>query len=181
MQHPSTPHQGHAEQNAAATAIFRQAAADGRHALNDAELRALLAGVGIRFDETPSPVHAPPGVEWRIGSRQHAGIRPRHQRRASAGRKGISRTLHCQKDRARVHAAAELTDAKDFLALSRRTLAYHRHAAAAVRGGWPLPDAQLEATFERLLALARSEAQQDAGAPFALAALTLDAVQAANG
>ena len=51
MQHPSTPHQGHAEQNAAVTKIFRQAAAEGRHALNRVELRALLAGVGIRFDE----------------------------------------------------------------------------------------------------------------------------------
>jgi acetate---CoA ligase (ADP-forming) len=176
MQRPSTPDRDPAAQGGAATAIFGGAAAGGRHALNNAELHALLAGVGIEFDETPSPMHAPRAVEWRIGldnTREFgfvisAGV---------GGPEGDLADVHCRKDRARVYAAAELTDAKDFLALSQRTLAYHRGAAAAVRAGWPLPDARLAATFERLLALARREAAQDVGTPFTLLTLTLDAVQ----
>jgi acyl-CoA synthetase (NDP forming) len=176
VQHPSTSHQENAAHDAAVTAIFRQAATEGRHALNGAELRGLLAGAGIGFDEAMPSTRESPDVEWqiRLDNTREFGIV------ISAGLGGPEGELsdaHCRKDRARVYAAAELTDAKDFLALSRRTLAYHRLAAAARRGGWSLPDAQLEATFERLLALARHHAPRSPGMPFELRQLTLEAAQ----
>ena len=148
----------------------------GRHTLNDAELHVLLADAGIDFDETPS-IHVVPDVELRIslantrefGMVISAGF---------GGPEGELADIHWRKDRARVYAAAELTDAKDFLALSRRTLAYRGLAAAAERGGAPPPDAQLEAAFARLLALAEQAGPRNAGTPFVLQRLTLDVVQA---
>ena len=54
-------------------------------------------------------------------------------------------------DRACVHASTELTDAQDFLARFRRTLAYQKLAAISERDGAPLPDARLEALFAHLV------------------------------
>ena len=79
--------------------------------------------------------------------------------------------------KAKRFSAAELTDAGDFLNLFRRTLAYQKLAAAAKRGGAPLPDERLKACFERLLALASCLSPVNPGAPFVLRALELDPVQ----
>jgi acyl-CoA synthetase (NDP forming) len=175
MQHPSMPGQGEMAETAAVAAIFRAAAADGRHALNDAELRALVAGAGIAFGDTASSGGAPSDVEWRfaLDNTREFGIV------VSAGLGGPEGELadaHCRTDRARVCAAVELTDAQDLLALTRRTLAYHRQAAAARRGAQPLPDAQLEALFGRLLAIAKCAMSGSAGVSFELRSLALDAV-----
>ena len=97
----------------------------------------------------------------------------------SAGLGGLDAELdegNFRKDRASVYAATELTDAEDFLGLFRRTLAYQKLASLAKRDGLPLPDAQLKACFERLLALANCYSPGNPEVPFVLRGLELDPV-----
>jgi len=176
--HPSPPEHDDAAAGASITALFDRAAADGRHALSESELITLLAELGLGF-AAAAPAEGSAAVALRIGldhTREFGLV-------VSAGLGGLDGELADEpgrKDRARVHAAVELTDAVDFLALFRRTLAYRKLAAIAGRDGRPPPDAQLEATFARVLALAGRFAPGDSAPPFVLRSLTLDAVQAAD-
>ena len=173
MQNPSRSDPDLASLNSAATAILRQAASGGRDNLNTAELAALLSSLAIGFKEAPAA--KPAAVELRISlnnTREFGMV-------LSAGLGGLDAELdesNFRKDRASVYAAAELTDAEDFLRLFRRTLAYQKLAGAAKRGGAPLPDERLKACFERLLALASCRFPDNSGAPFVLRALELDPV-----
>ncbi len=169
MRNASKSKPGAASSNSGIEAIFRRAAAAGRNALNSAELSALLAGLGIEFNEGSSPSAKSPAVEVRISlnnTREFGMV-------LSAGAGGLDATLderNFGKDRASVYAAAELTDAEDFLRLFRRTLAYQRMA----RQGQPTLDAQLAACFERLLALANAFAPGNPQAAFVLRSMELD-------
>ncbi len=153
--------------------IVRRAVSAGRRALDGAELKALLTGLGLDLDETGLPVVA----ELRItleNTREFGMV-------IGAGVGGVDAELgqgNFRKDRAEVQAAVDLTDADDFLALFRRTFAYQRLAAQAGRAGRPSPDALLSACFGRLIDLGRrlAEAEVEAGAG-AGAALTLARLQ----
>jgi acetate---CoA ligase (ADP-forming) len=171
---PSHSSRGGAQEGGALAALSRDAQAAGRRALDGAALRPLLDGLGIGFDETGAAI--PPGIDLRISlvnTREFGPV-------ISAGPGGLDGTLVEGDDgqgRDRVYAAAELTDAQDFLALFRRTLAYRRLAATAEREGRPCPDGELEASFAPLLALAGSLRTQGPAAPFALETLELDPVR----
>ncbi len=165
-------------QNSEVAAILGRAAEAGRNALNEAELEALFAALGIIYRADPK-AGSSSGVELRVSlnrTREFGMV-------ISAGLGGLDAGLdeaNFRKDRASVYAAIELTDAKDFLRLFRRTLAYQMLAGVAGRDGSGLPDAQLETCFERLLGLARAcadPAGAGAGAGFALQALELNPVQ----
>ena len=175
MQNPSKPDTGIAPLSSAATAIFWQAASAGRGTLNKAELGALLAGLAIRFEDDVSPAAKSPAVELRISlnnTREFGMV-------LSAGLGGLAAELdeaNFSKDRASVYAAAELTDADDFLYLFKRTLAYQKLAGAAKRDGAPLPDDKLKACFERLLALASCHSPDHPAPPLVPRALELDPV-----
>ena len=52
--------------SAGATAIFRQAASEGRDRLNAAELGALLSSLAIKFHKDAAPAEKLPAVELRI-------------------------------------------------------------------------------------------------------------------
>jgi acyl-CoA synthetase (NDP forming) len=175
MQNPSKSDPRVASPSSAATAIFRQAASEGRDRLNAAELGALLSSLAIKFREHASPAEKLPAVELRISlnnTREFGMV-------VSAGLGGLDAELdegNFRKDRASVYAATELTDAEDFLGLFRRTVAYQKLASLAKRDGLPLPDAQLKACFERLLALANCYSPGNPEAPFVLRGLELDPV-----
>ena len=175
MQNQTKSDPGGAALNASAGAIFRQAASGGRDALNRAELGALLSSLAIGFQEDVAPAAKQGAVELRISlnnTREFGMV-------LSAGLGGLEAELdesNFRKDRASVYAAAELTDAEDFLRLFMRTLAYQKLAGAAKRGGAPLPDAQLKACFERLLALASCHSPGNPAASLVLRALELDPV-----
>ena len=161
-------------QNSEFTAICGHAAAAGRTALNEAELDALLSALGVIYRADPKAAsHS--GVELRISlnnTREFGMV-------ISAGSGGLDAELdesNFRKDRASVYAAVELTDANDFLRLFKRTLAYQKLACVAKRDGSVLPDAQLEACFERLLGLANN-CLGNADAAFVLQALELNPVQ----
>ena len=147
-------------------------AAAGRQAPGAPELRSLLAGLGIELDAAAAPPAGAPAVELRLEldcTREFGFV-------IAAGCGGEAAPLlleHCRSGHARVHAAAELTDAADFLALFRRTLAYGQLAAAAAGDAKAPPDAQLEAVFGRLLALA-ADATARPEAPRVLQRLVLD-------
>ncbi len=156
-----------------ATDLLANAAAQGRSQLNATELQALLAGIGITLDS-----RAPAGAnELSIGlthTREFGLV-------LSAGLGGSDSELdlaNFRRDRACVHAAAELTDAADFLALFKRTLAYQKLAAEARRSGSAAPDAALQAGFAQLLALAKALGPAASGAPQVLQALELNPVLA---
>jgi acyl-CoA synthetase (NDP forming) len=155
-------------------AICKHATAAGRTALNEAELDALLSGLGIIYRSDPK-AGSTTGVELRISlnnTREFGMV-------VSAGLGGLDAELdecNFRKDRASVYAAIELTNAKDFLRLFRRTLAYQQLVCVAKRDGLALPDAQLEACFESLLGLAGS-CTGNADAGFELQALELNPVQ----
>jgi acyl-CoA synthetase (NDP forming) len=130
---------------------IRSAAANGQTAFDRNDLADLLAAIGASF--APTDASAATG-ELRISldnTREFGMV-------ISAGIGGTDAALdegNFRKDRASVYAVAELTDATDFLALFRRSIAYQRLAAAAKRSGGPLPDAALLACFEGMLALAQ--------------------------
>jgi len=155
--------------------MFRQIAAEARATLNDAELGTLLSSLGIAFNADAAPAGKSPDVALRLGlaNTREFGIV------ISAGGGGLEAELqddNFSKDRAAVYAIAELTDADDFLGLFRRTFAYQKLARIATRDGRRIPDEQLKAAFERMLALANCYSPSNPGAPFALRSLELDPV-----
>jgi len=176
VQRPSDSSTPVAAATSTASAIFREAASQARAALNDAELGALLAGLGLRFDASAPPPARTADVDLRIGIENTREFGPV----LSAGSGGLDAALgdgHFRKDRACVHAAVPLTDAADFLGLFRRTLAWRKLADIAERAGRPPPDAQLQAVFGQMLALARTCAPGNSDAPFVLQRLVLDPVR----
>ncbi|MDP1612117.1 MAG: CoA-binding protein [Sulfuritalea sp.] len=159
-----------------AASLFRQAAAAGRDMLDRTELDALLASLGMAFAEV-SPESRPPAVDLRISlnnTREFGMV-------ISAGMGGLDTDLdegNFKRDRASVYAATELTGAASFLALFKRTLAWQRLAAIARRDGRPLPEQQLQACFEALLALAAAYSPDNPKAPYVLRKLELNPAHA---
>ena len=155
-----------------ATALFGQASAAGRAALNSAELTALLSGLGLAFQEDAAPAAPSTAVDLRISlnnTREFGMV-------LSAGLGGLDAELdesNFRTDRASVYASTELTDAGEFLGQFRRTLAYQR----LDRKGQPPPDAQLQACFEQLLDLARGYAPGSPDAALVLRSLELNPVR----
>ena len=146
----------HASGGAAALEMLRKAKAAGRTALDQAELAALLGGLGIGLDAGAKPA----GADIRLGlanTREFGLV-------ISAGLGGIEAEISAgnfKRDRAVVHASVELTDAEDFLGLFRRTYAYQKLAAAARRAGRPSPDAVLAGCFGRMIELGRGLAANE--------------------
>jgi acyl-CoA synthetase (NDP forming) len=148
MNQASTTANGKSNVVPSALGLFRQAAAAGRQSLEQSELESLLAALGLVF----VPGDALPG-DLRISlnrTREFGMV-------LSAGLGGFDGELdegNFRRDRAAVHAAAELTDADDFLTLFKRTIAWQRLDAQASRAGDAPPDAALRACFATLLAFA---------------------------
>ena len=139
---------------AAVSAIFDQAAAAGRGVLDQAELERLLAHLGIpsNFDVAQPPAGGTADLSISLNRTREFGMV------LSAGFGGADGELdeiNFKRDRASIHAAVELTDAADFLALFRRTLAYTKLCVLSRRHGQVQPDAQLEDCFGRLIELGR--------------------------
>ena len=146
----NTAAQAHASLAAIAAALFAEAAAGGRDSLDQGGTAKLLGGLEIPLAAGlagPTPV----ALRIRLENTREFGMV------LSAGSGGLDAGLDASnfaRDRAAVHAAAELTDAAQFLQLFRRTLAWQKIAAAAARDGQPLLDGPLIACFGALLALA---------------------------
>ncbi len=174
MNNASQPRTSLSADATVATGLFRQAAAAGRQALDPAELAALLCTLGLSLTAKSAPDGQPNTVELRISLNN-----PREFGMViSAGFGGLDAELdeaNFRKDRASVYAVTELTDAGDFLELFRRTLAYQRMASVAKRDGLCLPDGQLKACFERMLALAAVHSPTSPEAEFVLQSLELRA------
>ena len=174
---PSPSRTGTTADASAASAIFGKAAAAGRDSLSPAELEAVLATLDLTFAINAASTQTAPTVEFRIrldNTREFGLV-------IGAGLGGLDAELdedNFRKDRAAVYAAAELTDAADFLALFRRTLAYQRLAGLARRDGLPLPDPELTTCFTGLLALAQSHSPTKADTAFVLRRLDLTATTA---
>jgi acyl-CoA synthetase (NDP forming) len=154
--------------------LLGAAHAAGRASLNGPELEALLAALGLAVDATAGGALPTAELHIRLANTREFGLV------LSAGLGGSDGNLphtNFAQDRAHVHAATELTDAADFAALFRRTLAYQRIAASATAGAAPAA-AALEGAFARLLALAHGLTGQ--ATPFALDALDLELVTIAG-
>ena len=168
-----------AAKHLATKALFGQAAATGRGALNQAELGALLSSLDIAFAENASPAQQQRSVQLRISlnaTREFGMV-------ISAGMGGPDADLderNFSTDRASVYAATELTDAENFLALFRRTLAYQRLAMFARRDGTSLPDETLKACFEQLLELGKTFSHSNPDAAFLVHSLELNPAQVAD-
>lgn len=163
----NTAAHAHANLAAMAAALFAEAAANGRDCLDQGETAKLLDGPGIPFAAGPAGA-APVELRIRLDNTREFGMV------ISAGSGGLDAGLDAgnfARDRAAVHAAAELTDGALFLQLFRRTLAWQKLAAAAAREGHPLPDRALTACFDALLGLA---AGQSAGQVHVLQSLELE-------
>lgn len=156
--------------------LFEQATAAGRDALNHAELGTLVASLGMVFNPNIALVQPQPPVELGLSlncTREFGMV-------ISAGIGGLDADLaqgNFQKDRATVYAATELTDAADFLALFRRTLAYQKLATMASRNAGSVPDAQLQAAFAQILSLAKHFSPSQPQASFRLRKLVLNPMQ----
>jgi acetate---CoA ligase (ADP-forming) len=161
--------------NTVAATLFRRAAAAGRDTLNQDDLGTLLASLGLAFTSNATQTAQPPAVELLLSlndTREFGMV-------ISAGLGGLDAELadgNFRKDRARVYAATELTDAKDFLRLFKRTFAYQKLASVAKRGGDALPDQQLQACFDQVLTLANNLSHSNPQASFVLRRLELNPV-----
>jgi acyl-CoA synthetase (NDP forming) len=157
---------------AAATALLERLAGEGRADLLAAEAGALLATFGIGVDATAA--RAPEAVDLRLAlvhTREFGLV-------LSAGVGGLDAVDagSYRPGRGTVHAAAELTDAADFMRLFRRTVAYRKIAALALGAGRPVPEARIEACFDTLLALAAAHPPGRDGARFSLGSIELDGI-----
>ncbi|MBI5792505.1 MAG: CoA-binding protein [Rhodocyclales bacterium] len=156
---------------------IRSAAANGITALDRNDLADLLAAIGAGFAPTAASAA---GGELRISldnTREFGMV-------ISAGIGGTDAELdegNFRKDRASVYAVAELTDAADFLALFRRSIAYQRLAAAAKRSGGPSPDAALTSCFEGMLALAQGLSPGNPESKVVLQSLELNPAMVGSG
>lgn len=175
MNSPSPIETKTAAASTVAETLFAQAAAAGRDALNQEELGTLLASLRLVFTPNVALNQPQPPVEL--------GLSLHHTREFGmvirAGLGGLDADLaegNFSKDRATVYAAAELTDAEDFLALFRRTFAYQKLANIAGRGAGKLPDQSLQAGFAQVLALAKHFSPSHPQAPFRLRKLVLNPV-----
>ena len=179
MNNPSPSRASATADTTAATALFSQAAAAGRDALDAAELGTLLATLNLAFAAEAATTRSAPAVEFRVSltnTREFGMV-------ISAGLGGLDADLNegnFSKDRAAVYAATGLTDADDFLGLFKRTLAYQRMTAIARRDGLPLPDKELKSCFAGLLALGHRHSQTNPDAAFVLRNLELTATAAGD-
>jgi acyl-CoA synthetase (NDP forming) len=159
-----------------ATAILERAAGEGRTDLSAVEAASLLAalGIGVAAPQARSAAGVP--LRIRLENTREFGLV------LSAGPGGLDALgeRDFRRGRGTVHAAAELTDAADFLRLFRRTVAYGKLAALARSGGRPAPDAGLQACFAALLRLAEAHPACAPQARFALARIELDCVGSAG-
>jgi len=177
MADPSQPEVCLAAKNPAAPVLFEQASAAGRSALNAEELSTLISSLSMKLTQETSPTERSSAVELRISlnkTREFGMV-------ISAGMGGLDADLdesNFNKDRASVHAAAELTDAEDFLDLFKRSVAYQKLAARAKRDGLCLPDKALKAGFEQILALAGQQSKGHPEDAFVLQSLELNPVRA---
>ena len=149
----NTAAQAHASLATAAAALFAEAAAVGRDSIDQPGMVKLLGGLEIPLAAGPAGP-TPVALRIRLENTREFGMV------LSAGSGGLDAGLDASnftRDRAAVHAAAELTDAALFLQLFRRTLAWQKLAATAARDGQSLPDQSLTACFDALLALAASQ------------------------
>jgi acyl-CoA synthetase (NDP forming) len=163
------------------TALFQQAAAANRNTLESAELDRLLAQLAIPFTPNARLDATQASVELRISltnTREFGLI-------ITGGIGGLDADLpesNFCKSRASVSAAVELTNATDFVALFKRTLAWQRLYALALRTGATAPETPIVNCCEQLLALATEMAQatpatQATAAPsFVIDTLELNAV-----
>ncbi len=160
---------------AQASALFQDAARQGRDSLDSTGLSRLLAVVGLALDTGSSVGGA--AMRITLNSTREFGMV------IGAGFGGLEAELdeaQFRRDRASVYAVAELTDASDFLRLVQRTLAWQKIAAVAQREGRPSPEAALEECIARLLELARAFAPGRPDATFVLQALELDCVESGS-
>ena len=136
-----------------AAELFRKAHAAGRDRLDATELATLLQSLGLTLDPSNAS-GAAADLRISLNNTREFGLV------LSAGLGGVDSDLdegNFRRDRGSVYAAVELTDAADFLALFRRSVAYQRLAAAAARAGHD-PDAALQAVFAALLDLGAAQA-----------------------
>ncbi len=159
-----------------AAGLFREAAAQGRDSLDGAGLDTLLGALGLARDAGAAAGDA--GFRITLGGTREFGMV------IGAGFGGLEAQFdegNFRRDRASVHAVAELTDAQDFLRLFQRTLAWQKIAAVAQREGRSSPAAALGACFDRLLGFAQAFAPGRPDAPFVLQAFEIDCVAAESG
>lgn len=177
MQQPLNQESADAAQSSTISALFKQALAAGRSALDGAELGGLLGRLGIMLDQDNSPAANAIDVRISLNNTREFGMV------ISAGLGGVDSELdedNFRKDRAAVYASVELTDPEDFFILFQRTLAYQRLAGMAKRQGGTPPDAQLKACFGKLLTLAKCLSPTAAEAPCVLQNLELNPVHCAD-
>jgi hypothetical protein len=130
----NTAAQAHASLAATAAALFAEAAAVGRDSLDQPGMVKLLGGLEIPLAAGPAG-STPVALRIRLENTREFGMV------LSAGSGGLDAGLDASnftRDRAAVHAAAELTDATLFLQLFRRTLAWQKLAAARPATAQPL-------------------------------------------
>jgi len=170
-------HRSFARDLVRASSILADAAAAGRASLPAAELAALVASLGLDLHAHAAERAEPAAFRLTLAlahTREFGLV-------LSAGPGGLDAAMppgDYRRDRHSVHAAAELTDAADFLRLFRRTIACRKLEAWAGVPGQPLPAAQLERCFDALLALAACCAAGAAGPRFTLDLLALSLVLA---
>ncbi len=157
---------------APATAILERVAGEGRADLADAEVASLLAALGVNLDAGDARSRAAVDLRISLEHTREFGLV------LSAGAGGLDAIdeRSFRPGRGSVHAAAELTDASDFLRLFRRTASYQKMVAIAHRNGLPVAGPQLETCFGALLALAGRHPTGAPGARFALRKVGLECI-----
>jgi len=170
VSHSPKSDSGNSPDIAAAAAILERAAGEARTELARTEVESVLTALGIAFDADKTRAQALVELRVRLENTREFGLV------LSAGAGGLDAIDEHNLARGRVYAAAELTDAADFLRLFRRTIAYQKVAAYVPREATAVSDAQLEVCFGALLALAKEHPAGAAGARFALQKVELDCV-----
>lgn len=173
MQHTEAEPETATEAIAAIAA--RQSGTERPAALSDSELASILITIGIELEPEADAAGGgrKPDFALALNATREFGLV------ISAGLAGVEAKLdgaHFARDRARVSAVVELTDATDFLSRFQRTLAYQRMALGIERRALRRLDEALLQCFEAVLALAADVAGMRSEDTHSLHSLQLDCV-----
>lgn len=173
MQHTEAESETATEAIAAIAA--RQSGTERPAALSDSELASILITIGIELEPEADAAGGgrKPDFALALNATREFGLV------ISAGLAGVEAKLdgaHFARDRARVSAVVELTDATDFLSRFQRTLAYQRMALGIERRALRRLDEALLQCFEAVLALAADVAGMRSEDAHSLHSLQLDCV-----
>jgi len=153
------------------TALLKKAQADGRTELSQQEISQILNTAGADIPVIDAELTSKVSIDMNLTNTREFGVI------ISAGVGGADADIlinNSQKRKAIVSASVELTDAEDFFALFKKTIAYQQLNRNLGEASVETLNSSITRCFSALIALGRTYSPANAEAPFVLQELSLN-------